>query len=123
MHLKAKPKPVLNEQLPWGAERPLESPAGTGSDRERSSWFCSPGEYRLCLAVHKMSQKETTRAITSSSDKLHQTEREQMNEELLNGSFQRLILQLKAGVVVFPLRHSELLSQGEAEPGIPFGHR
>lgn len=80
-------------------------------------------EYRLCLAVQKMSQKETTRAITSSSDKLHQTEREEMNEELLNGSFQLLILQLKPGAVFFPLRYSELVSEGEAEPGIPFGHR
>lgn len=59
-------------------------------------------EYRLCLAVQKMSQKETTRAITSSSDKLHQTEREEMNEELLNGSFQLLILQLKPGAGFFP---------------------
>lgn len=34
--------------------------------------------------------------ITSSSDKLHQTEGEEMNEELLNGSFQLLVLQLMA---------------------------
>lgn len=59
-------------------------------------------EYRLCLAVQKMSQKETTRAITSSSDKLHQTEGEEMNEELLNGSFQLFILQLKPGGVFSP---------------------
>lgn len=35
--------------------------------------------------------------ITSSSDKRHQTEGEEMNEELLHGSFQLLILQLKPG--------------------------
>lgn len=54
------------------------------------------GEHRLCLAVQKMPEKETTRMITSSSDKLHQTEGEEMNEELLNGSFQLLVLQLMA---------------------------
>lgn len=74
-------------------------------------------EYRLCLDVQKMSQKETTRAITSSSDKLHQTEGEEMNEELLNGSFQLLILQLKPGAVFPPLRYSELLCQGEVVVG------
>lgn len=81
-------------------------------------------EYRLCLAVQKMSQKETTRAITSSSDKLHQTEREEMNEELLNGSFQLLILQLKPGAGFFsPSRYSQLFCHREAESGIPSTHR
>lgn len=39
--------------------------------------------------------------ITSSSDKRHQTEGEEMNEELLHGSFQLLILQLKPGGFFF----------------------
>lgn len=81
-------------------------------------------EYRLCLDVQKMSQKETTRAITSSSDKLHQTEGEEMNEELLNGSFQLLILQLKPGAVFPPSDTQNYSVKGrllwEAEPGISF---
>lgn len=81
-------------------------------------------EYRLCLAVQKMSQKETTRAITSSSDKLHQTEREEMNEELLNGSFQLLILQLKPGAGFFPpqiLRISLSGGENPLRPPLTFG--
>lgn len=37
--------------------------------------------------------------ITSPSDKLHRTEGEEVNEELINGSFQLLTLQLKPGVL------------------------
>lgn len=48
---------------------------------------CILREYRVCFAVQKMSQKETTRMITSSSDKPHQTEGEEMNEELLKWFF------------------------------------
>lgn len=59
-------------------------------------------EYQVCFAVQKMSQKETTRVITSSSDKLHYAEGEEMNEELLKGSFQLLISQLKPGAFFFP---------------------
>lgn len=47
--------------------------------------------------------------ITSSSDKLHYAEGQEMNEELLKGSFQLLISQLKPGAVFFPFRYSELL--------------
>lgn len=75
-----------------------------------------------------MSQKETTRVITSSSDKLHQTEGEEMNEELLNGSFQLLILQLKPGAffslqilrITISVRERLLC---EVESGIPFCHQ
>lgn len=54
-------------------------------------------EHQLCFVVQKMPEKETT----SSSDKLHQTQGEEMNEELLNGSFQLLVLQLMPGYVFF----------------------
>lgn len=47
--------------------------------------------------------------ITSSSDKLHYAEGEEMNEELLKGSFQLLISQLKPGAFFFLFRYSELL--------------
>lgn len=46
--------------------------------------------------------------ITSSSDKLHQTEGEEMNEELLNGSFQLLIFS-SSQEHFFPFRYCELL--------------
>lgn len=55
------------------------------------------GEHQLCFVVQKTPKKETTRVITSSSDKLHQTQGEEMNEELLSGSFQLLVLQLIPG--------------------------
>ena len=65
--------------------------------------------------------------ITSSSDKLHQAEGEEMNEELLNGSSQLLILQLKPGAVfsLQILRITISLRQRllcEVESGIPFCH-
>lgn len=58
----------------------------TGKGTHDSAGILS--EYRVCFAVQKKSKKETTRVITSSSDKLHQAEGEEMNEELFNGSFQ-----------------------------------
>lgn len=84
-------------------------------------------EYRVCFAVQKMSQKETTRVITSSSDKLHYAEGEEMNEELLKGSFQLLISQLKPGalfslqILRITISVGERLLQ-EAKSGIPFYH-
>lgn len=118
---------MLNEQLPCKAEWPLESLAGTAvTEKGTHDSAGIQHEYRLCLEVQKMSQKETTRAITSSSDKLHQTEGEEMNEELLNGSFQLLILQLKPGAVFPPSDTQNYSVKGrllwEAEPGISFGH-
>lgn len=46
--------------------------------------------------------------ITSSSDKLHQAEGEEMNEELFNGSFQLMPGEFCVGFF-FSFRYSELL--------------
>lgn len=51
---------------------------------------------RLVLLCKKCLQRKP-QVITSSSDKQHQKEGEEMNEELLHGSFQLLVLQLKPG--------------------------
>lgn len=74
------------------------------------------------------SQTETTRVITSSSDKLQQAEEEEMNEELLNGSFQLLITAQARRVWDFFSLHTDLLHLAgrsefvEVDSGIPFCH-